>query len=364
MGNANPKRNGFAHLPNEPEEIGLIGPSQSGMTGLVRSLVAEAGSPGASLFASRCRLEPIVPGNEIDPVISSAAKRQRGELLSYLMSPSPDSAERAIRTFALVSGGQRGFGVGRSGLSRRARTFRIFDTSIYRQDRLPRRSEPGWITRAHDGAPHIVLCHPLFSPVDDYWYKAEFDRLHERLEAESEQAPEARLRTLVIAFTRYELSFMGSPQQAASHAKTPQVARDRLQHAVNACPALKEGLRSLAGFGDLRVVGIPVSTYGFVRGDGRPNCDFLHANPDQLGGAAAAQFLTRPDIYCQALSAMRNPMARLRQPPEDVQIDWLLRHWRPFLTADAFITCISGYNHELIFSSTELLEETRAHRFT
>jgi hypothetical protein len=330
------------------------------MTGLVRSLVLEACAPGTSLFADKWRLEAVaLPNNRGEPV-RSAADRQRGELLSYFDTSEPELPERAIRAFAITPD-EASFMPWPFGSTHNPRILKILDTSMDRERRLRGYAEPGWVTHAYDAAPHIVLCHPVVPAIDDRdWYEKAFHRLRARFAAEGSVSP---LRTLVVAFTFYELSFVTNPQQAARHAQTSQVARARLLKAMNYYPPLKEGLRSLSAFQHLRVVGIPVSTYGFVRGDGRPNCDFLLAEREPFGGAPAARFLTRPDIYCPPLSAVRNPLGVAADPP-NFRIDWLLRHWRPFLTADPFIACMSGDSHELVFDLHDLLEETRAHRFT
>ena len=356
-----------------PEEIGLIGPAKVGVTGLVRSLVGEACSPGASLFAKTWRLKA-APSAQYSE--DEAAERQKTELLDYLIDPQNASLRSGIREFFVAAhfDGQPDFAfqLRKSG----AKKLRIFDTS---QGGIEWRNEPGWVAHAYANTPHIVLCYPV-NPSEQQlsWYEMAFDRLFKRLVAGPAGAQRTALRTLVVAFTHFERMFDRNPRQAGRRARTPAVARECLRQILSESPRVAAKLRELSDTDGLRVVGIPVSAYGFVPGDEQPNYDLFvgrHADraayddewtPEPFGGAHAVRLLTRPDIFCRQFAEMNansDSVRSISSPTRAEQTAWLLRHWRPFLTADPFISCVSGDSHELVFSLPDLLEESRMHRF-
>jgi hypothetical protein len=365
------ERNAVGRRLLESVDIGLVGAPGSGLTGLVRSLATESCTPGASLFATKWRIERLASDELIGEPDGTAIEHQRHELLAYLSAESDgafsasqaDFNDPAIRCFAIIPGNgeQKRARIMRQSRSR-AKYFKVFDTSVAGD--LAGQAEPGWIRHVYRNVPHIILCHPLFPQRHQLeWYKTTLDRLYEGLKTGAGHSNGVRLQTLVVAFTGYELRFVPRPLQAARRAAAASIGRDTLRKALTEYPVLREGLRKLSTVDDLRIVAIPVSTFGFVRNDGRPNC---HVPSDRVraGDIPAPQFLTRPDIYCGLVTAARDPTRRALKLSSSEQIDWLLRHWRPFLTADAFITCVTGESHELIFKLSELLETPRIRQVT
>ena len=339
-------------------QIGLVGPSRAGATGLIWSMMVDSGGyHPSSLFAETWSIGHVIP-----------ARPTERDLLTYLNPyqhtslpvEQPKGVVPSISKFIAnaVSGSGWGFGNG-AAAARHQRVVEIFDTSRARSEK----PEPGWVTCAYDRAPHIVLCHPINSEVDHRdWYRDTFERLMRRCEADANDRASSPLRSIVVAFTRYELAFIDTPRQALHRAMDPAVARECLSKELQTCTGLREGLRELSNVRSLRISGIPVSTYGFLAADGRPNYDGWLKFDDGQAHYPAAAMLTRPDIYCRALAAMRRDADRAHHHhgddddvPSRTEMDWLLSRWRPFLTVDPFIACISGDGHELVFPISDLL---------
>src|SRR4051812_1279158 len=141
------------------DEIGLVGPPNSGATGLVWSLLASS-SLGVSPFAAEWRLERVAPH---DPV------REAGELMLYLNPYWPQPASDEIRKIAPPAEFVRGtshFAIapispGGWPVTRRRRAFEIIERSEFEKIDLKGLPDPGWAARAYDSAPHIVWCHPM-----------------------------------------------------------------------------------------------------------------------------------------------------------------------------------------------------------
>ena len=205
------------------------------------------------------------------------------------------------------------------------------------------------------------------------WYLTDgrLDRVIRRIEDAAEGRGGVRLKTLAIAFTRYDRMFIDNPYRGLARARDRDVAQECVLQALERCTPLRDGLRRLRDIAGLRIIGIPVSTFGFVRGDGRPNFDpWLEdedsteaANakdtPDDDNAPAPASMLTRPDIYCELMAQLEAaPGQTAKSASGAAMMAWLRQHWCPFLTADPFIACVSGESHELVFDLADLLERT------
>jgi hypothetical protein len=337
-----------------PVQIGLIGTSGSGASGLVWS----------SILASGRRM----PSDQW--YLDHIGGRQHGkrELLSYLNpsaanhlssggGPAPNRFSPMIARFAVFEDFSKG-----DASSRRADDIEIFDTSSSRtKEKEP---QAGWCSHAYEQAPHIVLCHPMDYENDGQpgrentvEYEKIFARLLERCGRNAKKNGSTPLRSLVVAFTKYELGFLGNPRQAWRQANSPWVAREHLVRELRRVEILRRGLLELTEAGRVRVLAVPVSSFGFLPNGGRPNYDgWLESD---LRPRRAA-LMTRPDIYCQALAVMHG--APSYTSDEEVEVYWLLKHWQPFLTWRPFVACISEDEHDLVFPMQDLLDAARARK--
>jgi hypothetical protein len=334
---------------DQPIQIGLIGAPGSGASGLVWSSIIAS---GRRMPADRWYLDHV-------------GGADKGELLSYLNPPHANQTQgragrydkRASAEFSpmitqfaifedLAKGGMPS--------PRRADVIEIFDTTSGRPTR--EQDEAGWFSHACDHAPHVVLCHPMDhaddgQPLHDKTaeYEKIFARLLRRCGRNAKKNGLTQLQSVVVAFTKYDLAFLGTPRQASRQASSPWVAREYLLRELRRVEPLRNGLRGLTEAGRVRVLGAPVSSFGFLPSDGRPNYDRWLVSDLWPPGAA---LMTRPDIYCRALEAMYGGPSYTA----DEEVNWLLKHWQPFLTWLPFVACISEDDHELLFPMENLLD--------
>lgn len=342
---------GGGELDAESIQIGLIGTPRSGATGLVWSSMMASGLRTPS---ERWYLDHI-----------GGPQHSKGDLLRYLNPSRPDDTQSGagqpdkrssvefspmISRFAVFEDLSKG------GMPRwRGDVIEIFDTSSGRPAKKED-DEAGWFSQAYDHAPHIVLCHPMdygvvgqLSDSKMAEYGEIFARLLKRCGRNAKKNGLTQLQSVAVAFTKYDLAFLGTPRQGSRQASSPWVAREYLLRELRRVEPLRNGLRGLTEAGRVRVLGAPVSSFGFLPSDGRPNYDRWLVSDLRPPGAA---LMTRPDIYCLALQRMYGSPSS----SADEEVNWLLKHWQPFLTSLPFVACISDDDHELIFPMEDLLD--------
>lgn len=349
----NPARSsqGGGELDAESIQIGLIGTPGSGATGVVWSSIMAS---GRRMPSNRWYLDHI-----------GGPQHSKGDLLNYLNPPDANDTQSGAgqpdkRSSVEFSPMTSRFAVfedlSNGGMPRRrGDVIEIFDTSSGRPAKKED-DEAGWFSQAYDHAPHIVLCHPMDyggdgRPPDGKMveYGEIFARLLKRCGRNAKKNGLTQLQSVVVAFTKYDLAFVGNPHQALRQASSPWVAREYLLRELRRVDPLRDGLRELTEVGRLRVLGVPVSNFGFLPGDGRPNYDRWLVSDLRPPGAA---LMTRPDIYCRALERMYGGPSYT----VDEEVNWLLKHWEPFLTSLPFVACISDDDHELLFPMENLLD--------
>lgn len=152
---------------------------------------------------------------------------------------------------------------------------------------------------------------------------------------------------IVIAFTKYERLFTSFGVKALETAVKPATIMNVMAKTISSDHALETGLRALLGLepGKPHLYCIPVSTYGFLSKMGAPNYDRRTQEP-------IASFVPlgyeQPDInpIRDAKPFMR--LAGITIPIEKETSEKagnksiLGPSWLPFLTADPFLTAISG----------------------
>jgi hypothetical protein len=348
---------GGGELETPRVQIGLIGTSGSGASGIVWS----------SILASGRRM----PSDRWFIAHIGGRQHSKSELLSYVNSSSPDQDDKGSSTDASAefSPTVSQFAVFeddfKSGIPspRRADVIEIFDTTSVGKKGKETWTEPGWRAHAYDDAPHIVLCHPMDYENDGYQgrentveYEKIFARLLKRCGRNAKKNGLTPLRSLVVAFTKYELGFLGNPRQAWRQANSPWVAREHLVRELRRVDILRQGLLELTEAGRVRVLALPVSSFGFLPNGGPPNYDgWLES-----GLRPRRALMTRPDIYCRALAVMHGAPSYVSD--KEVEVDWLLKHWQPFLTWRPFVACISNDEHELLFPLENLLDAARSRK--
>lgn len=155
--------------------------------------------------------------------------------------------------------------------------------------------------------------------------------------------------TIIIAFTKYERLFIKNGVKAFSQATNPETILKTMHQTVLADHALETGLRALTSHDSEtpHLYAMPVSSFGFIRHNGASNFDKLSGNPI----CALAPRLEKPQLenplenakprikyagFTIPVSNKDKDKPELNSPPHPS------KHWLPFLTADPFLTAVSG----------------------
>jgi hypothetical protein len=173
----------------------------------------------------------------------------------------------------------------------------------------------------------IVLVIPLFESWEVRNDVPWRERLGGLLEAIMTQPGFDKIRRIAVVFTHYERLFVDFGAMAARIATEPDVAKEVIREALRRMHRQQLAARLLTrNTGNRKILFMPVSAHGFVRGNGCPNFDpatnlLLHRT---LGEAQ--------DMGRRAL-------------------------WRPFCTADPFLFAATGARSDYMFSYEELFDE-------
>lgn len=155
--------------------------------------------------------------------------------------------------------------------------------------------------------------------------------------------------TIIIAFTKYERLFAKYGVKAFNLATDPITILKTMHKTVLEDHALETGLRALSSHekDTPHLYAMPISSFGFLRHNGAPNFDKLTGQPI----AALAPRLenthhenpldaAKPRIKLAGItipiSTKNRNIEELKAPPHPS------KHWLPFLTADPFLTAMSG----------------------
>ena len=154
-----------------------------------------------------------------------------------------------------------------------------------------------------------------------------------------------RFESIIIAFTKYERLFVKEGPRAFAKATDPSTILQTLKQTVLNDQALATGLRALNCHQDeaLQFYAVPVSAFGFIRKNGAPNYDQLTDQP--LSALSPTIEPVRkenplkdatPRQKIAGFTIPTNKQAPTPTPPHPSP------HWLPFLTADPFLTAMSG----------------------
>lgn len=154
---------------------------------------------------------------------------------------------------------------------------------------------------------------------------------------------------IIIAFTKYERIFIKSGVKAFMEATKPDTILQTMATTINQDHAFETGLRALMSNSSSNdtphLYGVPVSSFGFLRENGAPNYDILSDQPI----SALAPLIESP----RSENPLPNAMAKTKvagitvpvtedNPLNATSIPHPSTHWLPFLSADPFLTAISG----------------------
>lgn len=154
-----------------------------------------------------------------------------------------------------------------------------------------------------------------------------------------------RFETIIIAFTKYERLFLNDGPRAFAKATTPSTILQIMRQTVLNDQAFATGLRALNCHQDERaqLYAVPVSAFGFLRNNGAPNFDKQTDQP--LSALASIIEPVRED------NPLKNALPRkkvagftipVKSNPQNQSHAHPSMHWLPFLTADPFLTAMSG----------------------
>ena len=154
-----------------------------------------------------------------------------------------------------------------------------------------------------------------------------------------------RFESIIIAFTKYERLFVKDGPRAFAKATDPSTILQTLKQTVLKDQALATGLRALNCHQDeaLQFYALPVSAFGFIRKNGAPNYDQLTEQP--LSALAPTPEPVRAENPLKNASPRQKiagfTVPTNKQTPATSPIH-PSPHWLPFLTADPFLTAMSG----------------------
>ena len=195
----------------------------------------------------------------------------------------------------------------------------------------------------------LIICHPagqLLAPSERIGFI--------RLLSDIGTGLYGPFETIIIAFTKYEQCFLKDGVKAFQKAVQPDTILRTIKETLNADHALEAGLRALnCHLEDAPALyAVPVSSFGFMRHSGAPNFDRLSNAP--LSALAPRQEPARQDNPLKD-APLRERVAGFTVPkkePNDTSAGVKVadefeaphpsKHWLPFLTADPFLTAISG----------------------
>jgi len=166
--------------------------------------------------------------------------------------------------------------------------------------------------------------------------------------------------TIIIAFTKYESLFLNKGINAFGHAIKPQTILKTILKTILADQSIETGLRALNCHepGSPHLYAIPVSSFGFMRHNGAANLEQLTGQPISALNTSIEQ--PRSDNPLDGAKAKKKvagftiPLSgfdktETQSPPHPS------RHWLPFLTADPFLTAISGLPSQFMIPFDEFL---------
>jgi hypothetical protein len=181
----------------------------------------------------------------------------------------------------------------------------------------------------------IILCLPFLA--EGIGNQGIRNQLHRRLYDYADRKKYPRLKRLVLCFTYYELRGVGLDTRAYQMLATRNAAkREMADYLDKDIMWLVQPLRYLHRRLRGEVWLTPVSSFGFVPGNGAPNYD-----------EADGMLLTR--------AQPENTSADPPSPDAPYTIDQAMKLWRPFLTLDPFAFITTGVSEgSLLFPLHEL----------
>ena len=159
---------------------------------------------------------------------------------------------------------------------------------------------------------------------------------------------------IIVAFTKYERLFTHDKTDGLSNAVNPSTIIEVIANTIQNDQALETGLRALLGIegGQPNLYCMPVSSFGFLPKNGAAN---LHRRTGEplipfTPAVREASVSTNPELSrpVTRLAGITIPQTRkasaacLDQSPQTVQQAIHSPNWLPFLSADPFLTAISG----------------------
>ncbi len=164
--------------------------------------------------------------------------------------------------------------------------------------------------------------------------------------------------TIIIAFTKYERLFLKDGVKAFQHAIKPDTILTTMRDTIMNDHALETGFRALNCHeaNSPHLYAMPVSSYGFLRHNGAPNFDKLSGHPICVLEKAIEQARSENPLENakakQKVAGFSIPL----KPKDSLEIQpHPAKHWLPFLTADPFLTAISGIPSQFMIPFGEFL---------
>lgn len=169
-----------------------------------------------------------------------------------------------------------------------------------------------------------------------------------------------KFETIIIAFTKYESLFLNKGINAFGHAIKPQTILESMLKTILADQSIETGLRALNCHepDSPHLYAMPVSSFGFMRHNGAANLDKLTGQPI----SALSSYIEQPRNENPLDGAKaKKKVAGFTIPLSDFDKTQALhpphpsQHWLPFLTADPFLTAISGLPSQFMIPFDEFL---------
>ncbi len=201
------------------------------------------------------------------------------------------------------------------------------------------------LTKSLTKAQSLIICHPAgqkLAPSESTGF------IH--LMSNIATGRYGSFETIIVAFTKYEQLFLKDGIKAFQKATNPDTILKVLKQTLKSDINLERGLSGLNSdeAGSPNLYALPVSSFGFLRHNGAANFDKLSNAPlsaltpqyelareenplkDNLAKARIAGFTVPAKAQSQKHETSEN------NTPHPS------KHWLPFLTADPFLTAISG----------------------
>jgi hypothetical protein len=221
-------------------------------------------------------------------------------------------------------------------------------------------------------ATSVIVCRPIVSPRDAP-ADGHFLALSTFVGDSGGLAAFPALESIVIAFTYYEMAFAmgyaGTPEFASpsAAASDPGRALDVMSRSIQGTRfigALRRLIEVSQRHGRLRIVCVPISSFGFLASDGSANVDLWSGNPADrtsverkplapelrlppLDEVRRSEILAE-DLAAPALASVPAPLVVERRG------DWV-----PFHTLDPIVACLSGEKGHLTFDAVDVLAHAR-----